>query len=58
MNRYRLTMTIDDEVEAETPQKAWMKFKDLVECHYYGPTREDVEFIEEVVEEAGTTETA
>ncbi len=53
MNLYRLTLNIDDEVQAETHETAWIKFLARVKEGYYGPTRENVEFIEEVqVEEA------
>ncbi len=51
MNLYRLTLNIDDEMQAETHEGAWVKFQARVREGYYGPTRENVEFIKEVREE-------
>ena len=48
MRRYRVTLTIEDEIEAATHEEAWVKFSERVKRGYYGPTKEDVEFIEEV----------
>ncbi|MBA7607067.1 hypothetical protein ES703_14219 [subsurface metagenome] len=48
MNRYRLTLMIDDETEAETLEAAWAKFNARVKQGYYGPIKENVEFLEEV----------
>lgn len=50
MNKYRLTLSIDDEIEAETLEKAWKSFRESVTVGYYGPTKDDVEFVEEVEE--------
>ncbi len=55
MNLYRLTLNIDDEIQAETHEEAWVKSQELVKSGYYGPTRENVEFLEGVqAEEAAT----
>lgn len=57
MNLYRLTLSIDDEIQAETHEEAWGKFQERVKSGYYGPTKENVDFLEEVrVEEAVTSE--
>lgn len=57
MYTYRLTLNIDDEIQAETHEEAWIKFQERVKRGYYGPTKEDVEFLEEVrVEEAARAE--
>ena len=53
MIRYRLTMTIEDELVTRTHEEAWVKFVDLIKRGYYGPTRDDVEFQGEVPEEEG-----
>jgi len=50
MNLYRLTLDIDDEIQAETLEEAWVKFQERVRKGYYGPTKENVEFLEEVPE--------
>ena len=50
MNLYRLTLNIDDEMQAETHEEAWVKFQERIKRGYYGPTKENVEFIEEVRE--------
>lgn len=50
MNVYRLTLNIDDEMQADTHEVAWIKFQERVKRGYYGPTKENVEFLEEVRE--------
>ena len=50
MKRYRLTLSIEDETEAETHKEAWEVFSERVKKGYYGPTKGDVEFIEEITE--------
>ena len=50
MNRYRLSITIEDEVVAPTHYEAFLKFRERSQTGYYGPRHEDVEFIEEVEE--------
>lgn len=50
MNLYRLTLNIDDEMQADTYEVAWIKFQERVKRGYYGPTKENVEFLEEVRE--------
>lgn len=57
MNVYRMTLDIDDEVQAETHEEAWVKFYERIKRGYYGPTLENVQLIEEVrVEEAAAPE--
>ena len=51
MNLYRLLLDVEDEIQAETHEEAWVKFRERVTKGYYGPTRENVEFIKEVREE-------
>ena len=51
MNLYRLFMTIEEELEAETHEEAWVKFRERVREGYYGPTRDDIEFVGTVREE-------
>ena len=51
MNLYRLTLNIDDEIQTETHEEAWIKFRERVTSGYYGPTEKDVEFLQEVVVE-------
>ena len=51
MNLYRLYLRIEDELPAETHEGAWVKFQERVKRGYYGPTRENVEFIGEAREE-------
>ena len=58
MNKYRVTLTIDDELNAETEEEAWGKFSELLKSGYYGPIKENVEFLEEVPAEAGVVEEA
>ena len=50
MNRYRLSMTIEDEVVAPTHYEAFLKLRERIKEGFYGPRQEDVEFIEEVEE--------
>jgi len=57
MKLCRLTLNIDDEIQAETHEEAWEKFQGRVKRGYYGPTKENVEFLEEVrVEETPASE--
>lgn len=55
MNRYRLSLTIEDEAEARTPYEAFLTFRDRFKEGFYGPPRENVEFIEEVEESSTST---
>jgi hypothetical protein len=56
MNIYRFTLTIDDDTKAETLEEAWGKFSERVKRGYYGPTKENVEFMEEVPFSPGESE--
>lgn len=56
MNKYRLSITIEDEVIAETHYEAYLKFRDRWTCGFYSPRQQDVEFIEEVPSAEETTE--
>jgi hypothetical protein len=56
MNRYRLLMTIDDDIEAKDLDEAWEKFRNRIKEGYYGPTIGNVEFIGEVIEYPTATE--
>ncbi|MBA7569806.1 hypothetical protein ES708_11547 [subsurface metagenome] len=55
MNRYRLVMTIEDEAEGRTPYEAFLTFRDRFKAGFYGPPREDIEFVEEVEEPPTST---
>jgi len=56
MNRYRLSMTIEDEVIADNSYKAFLTFRERFREGFYGPRQDDVEFVEEVLEEASEPE--
>lgn len=51
MKRYRLTLTIEDEVIADDIDEAWETIKKRVEDRFYGPTTRDIEDLGEVPEE-------
>ena len=53
MNRYHLSLAIEDIVEAPTSYEAFLKFRERFEAGYYGPRQEDVMF-DEKVEETST----
>ena len=48
MSRYRLALSIDDEIVTETQEEAWRAFVESIKQGYYGPTRDNVELLEEV----------
>mgnify|MGYP001112394961 CR=1 FL=1 len=45
---YRISLTIEDEVLAETKREAWKQFTERIREGFYGPTINEVEEIEEV----------
>lgn len=45
MSTYRLVLNIDDEVTAEDEDLAFDIFIDRIKRGFYGPTRENLEFI-------------
>jgi len=51
MNRYRLSMSIEDEVIAADPYEAFRQFSDRTHEGFYGPTQVDVELIEVIPED-------
>jgi hypothetical protein len=55
VNRYRLARTIEDEVTALTHYEAYLLFRKRMAEGYYGIHKEDVEFVEEVVETPTST---
>ncbi len=49
--RYKLTVSIEDEIEAEDLDEAWDTFKTRFEDRFYGPTIKDIEDMGEILEE-------
>ena len=49
--RFRLTITIDDEIKADDLDQAWNKFKGRIEDHFYGPTKDNIEDLGDIIEE-------
>jgi len=51
MKIFHYTLTIDDEIRAETLEDAWQVVKARDEDNWYGPTIANLEFIGEEPEE-------
>ena len=49
--RFRLSISIDDEIIADDIDEAWDTFKTRFEDRFYGPTKDNIEQLEEVEEE-------
>ena len=49
--RFRLSLTIEDEITANDLDDAWDKFKSRLEDHFYGPTKDNIEDLGEIIEE-------
>lgn len=49
--RFRLSLSIEDELIADDFNEAWDTFKDRVEDRLYGPTKDNIEDLGEVEEE-------
>lgn len=56
MNKYRFTLTIEDEVIADNEYEAWAQFRNRVIDRFYGPIDKQIELIEEILPEESTTE--
>ena len=52
--RFRLSLTIDDEIEADDIDEAWDRFKSRIEDRFYGPTKDNIEDLGELPEEEVT----
>ncbi len=48
MDIYRFSLSIEDEITAESQEEAWKIAKDRVVGGFYGPTQANIEFLEEV----------
>lgn len=48
MKVYRFSFTIDDEIVAETRDRAYRIVRELFQLGYYGPTRDNLEFDREL----------
>lgn len=51
MNKYRLSMIVEDEATGQTHYEAYLRFRERFKEGFYGPRQEDVTFVEEVPEE-------
>ena len=51
LRRFRLSITIEDEIEADDLDEAWDKFRSRIEDRFYGPTKENIEDLGEIIEE-------
>jgi len=49
--RFGLSLTINDEIEADDIDDAWDKFKSRLEDRFYGPTKDNIEDLGEIIEE-------
>jgi len=49
--RFRLSITIDDEIKADDLDDAWDKFKSRLEDRFYGPTKDNIEDLGDIIEE-------
>ena len=49
--RFRLSLTLEDEIEADDIDDAWDKFKGRFEDRFYGPTKDNIEDLGEIIEE-------
>ena len=49
--RFRLALSIEDEIEADNLDQAWNKFKGRIEDHFYGPTKDNIEDLGEIIKE-------
>ena len=54
MRRYRVMISVDDDIEAKTIDEALRICKARMEIGYYGPTYRDIEDMGEVVEEVNS----
>ena len=48
--RFRLSLTIEDEITADDIDEAWDKLKGRIEDHFYGPTKDNIEDLGEIIE--------
>lgn len=52
MNLYTFSFSVEDNIQAESLEEAWKIARERVVSGFYGPTQANLEFIEELPEEA------